>query len=700
MFTIRQFPFDVGGQASAALAEGGSDWPVIYLINGKDELYVGETTSFERRFQEHLNNRGSRFAGMTQIRFAYDGTENKSAVLDYESSLIRLFAADGRFPHVLNAAPGQSQDHDYYRRPLYGAKIATLWDQLHGLRLTRHDYWSVRNSALYKFSPLTTLTSEQREVVRDTLEDFLDTLSSGARGGALLSGGAGTGKSLLAVKIVDLLLNSRQYMDAWKRSAGVYGNDWRRLLSKIDAYQAVHGPLRIAYIAPQQSFNADMSRVFGKMPWAGGQHLVHNCSSIVTRYPSLQEPFDIIIVDEAHRLKHREGMANDIGIFDENCRRLGLPSGATQLDVILERARYSCLLYDPGQTVKSSDITPDELSRSLHRLGHPLLRRALNLQLRCLGGGDYVRFLEDILSGNPSPHPFRDYDFRVFDDVGAMLSEIRRRDGEWGLCRTLAGFAWPWETKKYIHDNKARLTAMGGPNRGKNAANLLRLGQCDIAIGRERLVWNIRSKGWVTSPGAPDEIGCIHTSQGYDLNYCGVILGPDIRYDRTTGSIVFHPESFCDPFYRQNRRRISDAEIRTYIRNAYRTLMLRGIYGCFVYAVDDDLRAYLKQCVAGIREASPLAPETVTAPTLDEVQGHTAPIEGNPDQWFGGRVAELRKARGLSQEELAFRAGINRSYMGVIERGEKSPSLDTIKKVAKGLGMTIRELFLSGPGKS
>ena len=706
MFTIRQFPFDKTGQASSAMADHGSNWPVIYLINSATDIYIGETTSFERRFREHLRSRKSRFGGFTEIRFAYDGTENKSAILDYESNLIRLYVADGKFQQVRNNNPGQSQDHDYFRRPFYNTKVQDLWDQLHGLKLTKQNYQSVRNSSLYKFSPFTSLTPEQRGVMKDVLEDFLAALESGQTGGAIVDGGAGTGKSLVAVKIIDILLNVGQYLTNWRQSKGVYGPDWCKLLSRFEKYIATLGrPLRIAYIAPQQSFNADMRKAFARMPWNGGQNLVHNTSSIVSQYAVL-DSFDIILVDETHRLKHRKGMGNEIGLFDESRRRLKLPDDATQLDVILARTRYSCLFYDSGQSVKYSDITPAELSRSLLSLDRPVLRRGLSVQMRCLGGGDYVAFLDDVFSGNPSPHPFEHYDFHVYDDVRKMVDDIRKLNGTYDLCRTIAGFAWPWVTKFFIRNNKAMLAAMKGSNKGKNAANLLKLGQYDISIGKDRFVWNIRSRGWVTSPGAADEIGCIHTSQGYDLNFCGVILGPDIRYDKATETIVFEPSRFCDPFYKQDRKSISEKAILEYIKNAYRTMLLRGIYGCYVFAVDDDLREYLKGCEGYVRsvisrhgdvsDTDTVDTEVVPVedrPSISRTPSPAFDSDPDPDIQFGKTVVRRRKEKGLSQEDLAFRAGIRRSYMGVIERGEKSPSIDTIAKVAKGLGVNIGELF-------
>lgn len=703
MFTIRQFPFDAGGQASSALAECGSNWPVIYLINSDSDIYVGETSSFERSFSEHLRSKRSKFPGFSEIRFAFDGTENESAVLDYESNLVRLYSADGLFSRVINANPGQSKDHDYYQRPTYHTKVQALWDQLHSLGLTKQNYRTVRNSSLYKFSPFTSLTSEQREVMHDMLEDFLEAISLGKKGGALVKGGAGTGKSLLAVKAIDMLLNVERYLSDWKKSPGAYGKEWRSLFAEMERYIESNGPFRIAYVAPQQSFNADMRKAFGKMPWTGGQDLVHNTSNIVTRYSDL-EMFDIILVDETHRLKHRPGMGNDIGLFDENCRRLGLSADATQLDVILARTRYACLFYDPEQSVKISDITPSELDRSLGILDHPVLNRALRVQMRCLGGGDYERFIDGVLSGSAAPHPFGNYDFRVYDDVSAMVSDIRSLDRAYGLCRNVAGFAWPWRTKEYVKEHGDELAAIGGINHGRNAANLLGLGQYDIEIGNERFVWNIRSRGWVTSPGAADEIGCIHTSQGYDLNYCGVILGPDIRYKPDSGEVVIEESNFCDPFLRQNRKNISREDLRRYVINAYRTMLMRGIYGCFVYAVDDELRDYLKRCsgsLASVKEQ----PEPTTEIRKRVESGMITPAdkdvprEENPG-WFGKRVAQLRRRRGWSQEELAFRCGIHRSYMGVIERGEKSPSMDTVSKVAKGLGLTVGELFLDMSGQS
>ena len=127
-------------------------------------------------------------------------------------------------------------------------------------------------------------------------------------------------------------------------------------------------------------------------------------------------------------------------------------------------------------------------------------------------------------------------------------------------------------------------------------------------------------------------------------------------------------------------------------------MLLRGIYGCFVYAVDDNMRAFLKHCESFV-EKSGWDNDLLAAPS-EEHQPCKGPVDvpatdsgQDPDKWIGKRIVALRKAQGLSQEELAFSSGINRSYMGVIERAEKSPSMDTVAKVARGLGLDIRDLF-------
>ena len=161
----------------------------------------------------------------------------------------------------------------------------------------------------------------------------------------------------------------------------------------------------------------------------------------------------------------------------------------------------------------------------------------------------------------------------MFDSVVEMRDEIRKRDHEVGLSRLVAGFAWPWKTKK---DRSAY----------------------DIEVGGLRLRWNQTDVDWVSSPTSSDEVGVIHTIQGYDLNYAGVIIGRDLRYDRQRQRLYFDRGHYFDPTAANNmpRRglRFTDDEVLALVENIYAVLLTRGIRGTYVYVVDEPLRERLR----------------------------------------------------------------------------------------------------------
>ncbi len=129
-------------------------------------------------------------------------------------------------------------------------------------------------------------------------------------------------------------------------------------------------------------------------------------------------------------------------------------------------------------------------------------------QLRVEGGIEYMEYIEKILNSMRSiaPKQFKGYDLRIFDDIQDMIESIKQKDSQLELCRNVAGYAWKWQTKGLTYDE------------------IISKGLCDIEINNMKLIWNTVGQDWVNSKHAIDEIGCIHTVQGYDLNYAGVIL--------------------------------------------------------------------------------------------------------------------------------------------------------------------------------
>jgi DUF2075 family protein len=168
---------------------------------------------------------------------------------------------------------------------------------------------------------------------------------------------------------------------------------------------------------------------------------------------------------------------------------------------------------------------------------------------------------------------FNGYDLRFYEDASEMRSDILKLDEEHGLSRMLAGFAWPWASKR-------------------NSSAI------DIELDGMQLQWNQTAKDWINSPTSVNEVGGIHTIQCYDLNYAGVIIGNDIGYDPATQKIVFNRENYYDVKGRENNAArgivYSDEDVLHWVLNIYRVLLTRGIRGTFVYVCDPELRKLLK----------------------------------------------------------------------------------------------------------
>lgn len=195
--------------------------------------------------------------------------------------------------------------------------------------------------------------------------------------------------------------------------------------------------------------------------------------------------------------------------------------------------------------------------------------------MRVRAGADYVEFMRALLRGETPQRPdLGDYDLRLFDDLGEMRAAIRARDAEVGLSRLVAGYAWDWRSRKDPH-------------------------AFDIELDGIRLRWNSTDKDWISSPKSLDEVGSIHTVQGYDLNYAGVIIGPDLRLSADTGAIVADWDAYRDKKGKERTGHLAesfdDDDLLVFIRNIYGVLLTRGMRGTYVYVCDKRLRERLRK---------------------------------------------------------------------------------------------------------
>ncbi len=189
-------------------------------------------------------------------------------------------------------------------------------------------------------------------------------------------------------------------------------------------------------------------------------------------------------------------------------------------------------------------------------------------QLRCKGGNDYIEYVKDVLTRKEQEKhkKFENYELRFFENPNDMIKEIKMKNEKLGLCRVLAGYGWKWNSK---NDDNAY----------------------DIILDGIGYKWNSTATDWINSQNSINEIGCIHTAQGYDLNIAGVIFGPEIQYDTESNSICIKKNSYYDNLGKTK----DDAAQKEYILNIYSTLMTRGIKGTYVYVCDQNLRAYLRE---------------------------------------------------------------------------------------------------------
>jgi DUF2075 family protein len=209
--------------------------------------------------------------------------------------------------------------------------------------------------------------------------------------------------------------------------------------------------------------------------------------------------------------------------------------------------------------------------------------------MRVQAGSNFVSHVRWILDPHPGGRPpdgagnLGSYEFALFDDFNRMRREIRERDGEVGLSRLVAGYAWEWRSKEIETKD------------GKK----VRRASFDIEIEGTKLCWNgEKAVDWISSANALEEVGSIHTVQGYDLNYVGVIIGPDLRFDPVKKRLYAVRKSYFDKKGKENNnmlgRKVSDDDLLLYITQIYGVLMTRGIRGTYVYACDPELREYLR----------------------------------------------------------------------------------------------------------
>ena len=531
-------------------------WPLVYILSDGDTktAYVGETTDAYSRMGTHLKHKTK--SKLISVHLITSEKFNKSATLDIESNLIKYMSGDNKFT-LLNGNLGLANHNYYQKKEVYWDIFNTIWNQLRAEGISKHSIEHIDNSDLFKYSPYKSLTKEQSQ----GLFQILQSLATGKHDNTIVEGGAGTGKTILAIFLFKML--SSQLEDFSFKEFGAEENIYIDLVNQIK--KVLPNP-KMALVVPMSSFRTTLKKVFKNIKGL-------SASMVIGPAQVSKEKYDLLIVDESHRLRRRVNLGAYFGAFDKACLALNLDKhNASELDWVTMQSKHTVLFYDEGQSIKPSDAKKEQFDVIKRNKDTSILK--LKSQFRVKGGNAYVEYIDSLLHNNlkegSSAFNSKEYEFTMFDSLETMIEQIKLRDKESGLSRLIAGYSWEWKS-----------------NKDKDAF--------DIKIDDVQLKWNGTSNDWINSDGAINEVGCIHTTQGYDLNYSGIIFGNEISFNPETKEIIVNEENYFD---KNGKQSIKDPkELKAFILNIYKTIMLRGIKGTYIYVCDPLLKAHFESFV-------------------------------------------------------------------------------------------------------
>ena len=347
----------------------------------------------------------------------------------------------------------------------------------------------------------------------------------------VIQGGPGTGKSVLAVNLLMHFLNE-SLNSAYVTKNSAPRNAFLNILTKGDAHKLI-----------------DINHLF-RSPFG------------LSTVP--KNSYDCLIVDEAHRLVKK--------MYRDN-------NGENQVKECIAASLLTIFLIDEDQAVTTSDIgSIGEIKQWCETLNSRLIfnnETKLISQFRCNGSDAYIQFIDSLLQRNEESlvlnFPELNYDFRVFDTPCEMREALRQKNAIDNKARMVAGYCYDWNVKN-----------------GR--------GPWDIELpGGFLAKWNLEGdKIWAVNPKSFEEVGCIHTAQGLEFDYVGVLIGKDLLYDASTGHVLTDKKAISKDDHSSGIRTAPDDVARRLILNTYKTLLTRGQKGCFVYCEDESLREYLK----------------------------------------------------------------------------------------------------------
>ena len=357
----------------------------------------------------------------------------------------------------------------------------------------------------------------------------------------IVKGGPGTGKTVIAVNLLaELTLRDQlvQYVSKNSAPRQVYLKKLKGQIKKSSVDNMFKG---------------------------SGMYTESGCNTIHT-----------LLCDEAHRLNEKSGMFHN--------------QGENQIKEIIHAAFCSVFFIDESQRVTMDDIgSQEEIEKWAKAEGSEIYYLELSSQFRCNGSDGYLAWLDDVLEIRKTANynlEGIDYDIRICDTPNEMRNLVIEHNRASNNARILAGYCWEWYKQEQNNTDYH-----------------------DIKIGDFEMSWNLgNGEPFAVSETSINEVGCIHTSQGLEFDYVGVILGDDIRFENGKVITDFNKRAKTDQSLKGIKKLYNESPEEAnkradeIIKNTYRTLLTRGMKGCYIYCTDPGMKAYLKRRLEYINE--------------------------------------------------------------------------------------------------
>lgn len=539
MVKVVPFTFEESSLHSIDDTETYVNYPVIYILNGEKEAYIGETVHFKKRMKQHLKLKQTERKQLSQIHLVNHDKFNRSATFHLETKLINYFLGDEKYTLQNKSKTANDFTHNYYNKNYYDNELfPELWNELHRKGLVQNELHAIENKDIFKLSPFKELSVEQLDLKEKVL-DFCETQMSKADPNAtygdlyVIEGEAGVGKSVVLSSIFNTIQARTK--------------DTNSTLHQTKNYLVVN--------------HEEMLKTYKGI----AKQVKHLKAGDFTKPTPLLNKLkdhkaDIIFVDEAHLLLTKSDPYNN---FRQN----------NHLEELLKKAKIVIAIFDQHQVLKLKSHWNSLKLDDYKKKARTVETYKLTSQFRMQADEDMMNWVNAFKEKRINPLPkSKQYDLRIFETLEEMHRAIIEQDRRYGLSRVVSTF-------DFLHKKDGDTYYVYESN------------------GDYKMPWNTTGgkTTWAEKAETIAEAGSIYTIQGFDLNYVGVVLGPSVSYDEEHEGLMIDPNLYKDTGAYAGIEGIENVDLakEQIVLNSINILMKRGVKGLYLYASDESLRRKL-----------------------------------------------------------------------------------------------------------